>query len=41
MKFFIGVTDNQWFDYLRRLKDSFPEGVDGYLIYKDSLSAAD
>jgi len=27
MKFYVGVTDNQWFDFLRRIKDRSPDGV--------------
>jgi len=27
MKFYVGVTDNQWFEVLRQLKDRSPEGV--------------
>ncbi|MEW5902074.1 MAG: hypothetical protein AB1715_11475 [Acidobacteriota bacterium] len=28
MKFFVGVTDNQWFDFLRQLASGLPEPLD-------------
>ena len=36
MKFWIGVTDNQWFDYLRNLKDRSPEGLDEVNFWQPS-----
>jgi putative restriction endonuclease len=36
MKFFVGVTDNQWFDYLRQLKSRSPEYLDEVNFWQPS-----
>jgi putative restriction endonuclease len=36
MKFFVGVTDNQWFDYLRQLKARSPDYLDEVNFWQPS-----
>jgi putative restriction endonuclease len=36
MRFYVGVTDNQWFDDLRRLENSSPAALDEVNFWQPS-----